>query len=202
MRSPTTRLSTIVGFGGLSQAGLKCRAAIPVPVLCALLRLSAPGEQLLWRQSVPSRNRRYRLAALIALGDDLRLLLRGPGAPTPRPGKHLQPANHAYELIASPEGEAGGQAAFRLGAWRVAGKFYRQSRANRSGLSTMMQRTPLLAILSSMALKPARSAIGSAPLTAALRLDAAALVAPADPTTTTPERRKRFRVIEGGKGEQ
>jgi hypothetical protein len=30
-------------------------------------------------------------------------------------------------------------------------------------------------------------------------LDAALAVAPADPTTTAPERRRRFRVIEGGK---
>jgi hypothetical protein len=30
------------------------------------------------------------------------------------------------------------------------------------------------------------------------QLDAALAVAPADPTTTAPERRKRFKVIEGG----
>jgi len=32
-------------------------------------------------------------------------------------------------------------------------------------------------------------------------LDAALAVAPADPTTTAPERRRRFRVIEGGKND-
>jgi hypothetical protein len=34
-----------------------------------------PAEQLLRRQSVPARNRRHRLAALIGLGDDPRFLL-------------------------------------------------------------------------------------------------------------------------------
>jgi hypothetical protein len=33
-------------------------------------------------------------------------------------------------------------------------------------------------------------------------LDAALAVAPADPTTTAPERRRRFKVIEGGKGNE
>jgi hypothetical protein len=31
-------------------------------------------------------------------------------------------------------------------------------------------------------------------------LDAALAVAPADPTETAPDRRRRFRVVEGGKG--
>ncbi len=38
-------------------------------------------------------NRAHRLAALIALGDDLRLLRRGPGAAPSAPGKHFQPAH-------------------------------------------------------------------------------------------------------------
>jgi hypothetical protein len=32
--------------------------------------MPAPSEQLLRRQPVPARNRAYRLAALITLGDD------------------------------------------------------------------------------------------------------------------------------------
>jgi hypothetical protein len=37
---------------------------------CSARRGPAPSEQLLRRQPVPTRNRRHRLAALIALGDD------------------------------------------------------------------------------------------------------------------------------------
>ena len=56
-------------------------------------RMPAPSKQLLRRQPMPARNRAYRLAALIALGDNPRLLLRRPTAAAPGPGKHLQPAN-------------------------------------------------------------------------------------------------------------
>jgi hypothetical protein len=42
---------------------------------------------------MPARNRAYRIAALIALGDNLRLLLRAPTAAAPAPGKYLQPMN-------------------------------------------------------------------------------------------------------------
>jgi hypothetical protein len=72
--------------------GRKCNAALAVPVFHQP-RMPAPSEQLLRRQPVPARNRAYRLAALITLGDDPRLLLRGPTAAAPGPGKHLQPAN-------------------------------------------------------------------------------------------------------------
>ena len=56
-------------------------------------RVPAPPEQLLRSQPVPPRNRRHLLAALIALGEDPRLLLRGPGAAPTGPGKHFQPAH-------------------------------------------------------------------------------------------------------------
>ena len=63
-RSPTTRLG---------RAGTR------------RLRLAVRG--------VPPRNRRHLLAALIALGDDLSLLLRGPRAAPTGPRKRLQPAH-------------------------------------------------------------------------------------------------------------
>ena len=43
--------------------------------------------------AVGARNRRHRFAALIALGNDLRLLLRSPSSPPAGPGKHLRPLN-------------------------------------------------------------------------------------------------------------
>jgi hypothetical protein len=40
--------------------------------------MPAPAEQLLRRQSVSARDRRYRLTALMSLSNDPRALLRGP----------------------------------------------------------------------------------------------------------------------------
>jgi hypothetical protein len=55
-------------------------------------RLPPPTEQLLRRQPVSARNRGDYLTIDVALGDNLRLLLRRPGAAPSRSGEHLQPA--------------------------------------------------------------------------------------------------------------
>ena len=56
-------------------------------------RLPPPTEKLLRRQPVSVRDRGYSLAVDVALGDNLCLLLRRPGAASSRSGEHLQPAH-------------------------------------------------------------------------------------------------------------
>jgi glycosyltransferase involved in cell wall biosynthesis len=56
-------------------------------------RSPAPAEQLLRRQTVTARNPGYRHAALIALGDDLRLPFGAPRTTAACPAEHFQPAN-------------------------------------------------------------------------------------------------------------
>jgi hypothetical protein len=56
-------------------------------------RCAAPPKQLLGGHRVPTCNRRNRLAALIALRDDLRLLLCSPSPPPTNASKQLQPTH-------------------------------------------------------------------------------------------------------------
>ena len=56
-------------------------------------RLAPPAEQLLRRQPVTPRDSRDLLAALIAFGENLRLLLRRPRTASAGAGKYLQPAH-------------------------------------------------------------------------------------------------------------
>jgi hypothetical protein len=54
------------------------------------LRISAPPEQLLWRQSVPTCNRTRRRTAIIAFRNDLSLLLRRPAAAPTGTSEHFR----------------------------------------------------------------------------------------------------------------
>ena len=62
-------------------------AAPPAP------RIAPPTKELLRRQPVAARDNRDRLAALVAFGEDLRLLRRRPRPASTEAGKHLQPTN-------------------------------------------------------------------------------------------------------------
>jgi hypothetical protein len=57
-------------------------------------RLASPTEQLLRRQTVSPRDSRDLVAALIALGENLRLLLPRPRTAAADSGKYFQPAHH------------------------------------------------------------------------------------------------------------
>jgi hypothetical protein len=63
------------------------------PFLSRPARRAAPAEQLLRRQGVPARNPRDRVATLIALGDDPRLLPRSPSSSSTGASKYFQSLN-------------------------------------------------------------------------------------------------------------
>jgi len=57
------------------------------------LRIAPPAEQLLWRQSMSPRDNRDFVPALIALCENLSLLLPRPNAPPSRSSENLKPTN-------------------------------------------------------------------------------------------------------------
>ena len=89
LRSPKGFLDNDRGEGRSARSHLVVRGPSPRPPF----RLAPPAKELLRRQPVAPRDSGNLLPALVAFGEDLRLLRRGPRPASTGAGKHLQPTH-------------------------------------------------------------------------------------------------------------